>query len=46
MGLNTPILGDELYGIKADRLLLHAEEIQFTHPSTAKNITFKKTADF
>lgn len=46
MGLNTPILGDELYGIKADRLLLHAEEIQFIHPSTAKNITFKKTADF
>lgn len=27
-GLNCPILGDELYGKKADRMYLHAEEIE------------------
>ena len=31
-GLNCPILGDELYGKKADRLYLHAEYIEFRHP--------------
>ena len=33
-GLNTPILGDDLYGKKADRLHLHAEYIEFTDPDT------------
>ncbi|GJM32712.1 MAG: RNA pseudouridine synthase [Saprospiraceae bacterium] len=32
LGLNTPILGDDLYGTKADRLHLHAESIEFVHP--------------
>jgi tRNA pseudouridine32 synthase/23S rRNA pseudouridine746 synthase len=27
--LNSPIVGDDLYGTKADRLYLHAEAIQF-----------------
>jgi tRNA pseudouridine32 synthase/23S rRNA pseudouridine746 synthase len=31
-GLNTPIVGDDLYGTKADRLYLHAERIRFWHP--------------
>jgi tRNA pseudouridine32 synthase / 23S rRNA pseudouridine746 synthase len=31
-GLNTPIVGDELYGTPADRLYLHAEWIRFEHP--------------
>lgn len=31
-GLNTPIVGDDLYGLKADRLHLHAEWIEFFHP--------------
>lgn len=31
-GLGCPILGDELYGKKADRLYLHAEYIEFRHP--------------
>ena len=31
-GLNTPIVGDDLYGTKADRLYLHAEALRFWHP--------------
>lgn len=33
-GLQTPIVGDDLYGIKANRLHLHAESITFVHPIT------------
>lgn len=33
-GLGRPIVGDELYGTKADRLMLHAAEIWFMHPKT------------
>lgn len=38
-GLATPIVGDELYGTAASRLCLHAEKIEFTHPSTGEIIT-------
>lgn len=31
-GLGRPIVGDELYGTKGERLMLHAAEIWFTHP--------------
>ncbi|MGE8423804.1 MAG: pseudouridine synthase, partial [Sphingobacterium siyangense] len=31
-GLNTPIVGDDLYGRKANRLHLHAASITFIHP--------------
>ena len=37
-GLNTPILGDTLYGTPADKLYLHAETLDFTHPITGKHI--------
>lgn len=33
-GLNCPIVGDDLYGSKANRLHLHAERIEFLHPIT------------
>ncbi len=46
LGLNTPIVGDELYGTKATRLCLHAETIKFTHPVWNKNISFKVEAEF
>lgn len=46
LGLNTPIIGDELYGLKADRLKLHAEEISFLHPSTSKRMKYKCLAEF
>jgi tRNA pseudouridine32 synthase/23S rRNA pseudouridine746 synthase len=38
LGLKTPIVGDDLYGTKAERLYLHAESIAFQHPVT-KGIT-------
>ncbi len=45
-GLNIPILGDDLYGKKTNRLHLHAEYIEFLHPSTLKKISFRVPADF
>ena len=46
LGLNTPIVGDDLYGNKASRLHLHAESITFQHPITKENVTFLVPADF
>ncbi|MFD2890569.1 pseudouridine synthase [Flavobacterium chuncheonense] len=46
LGLNSPIKGDDLYGTKADRLLLHAEEIRFTHPITKERMTIIAEAEF
>ncbi|AJR04115.1 RluA family pseudouridine synthase [Siansivirga zeaxanthinifaciens] len=45
-GLNTPILGDDLYGTKANRLHLHAEQITFTHPITKETLTLLCDAPF
>ena len=45
-GLNTPILGDDLYGEKADRLHLHAQFIEFVHPTTNKKMSITVEADF
>lgn len=41
-GLGLPITGDELYGQKAERLQLHAERLEFTHPETLKRMVFEK----
>lgn len=41
MGLHTPILGDDLYGKRADRLHLHAGELRFIHPRTRQEISFE-----
>jgi tRNA pseudouridine32 synthase / 23S rRNA pseudouridine746 synthase len=46
LGLNAPILGDELYGKKDERLYLHAEYIEFKHPISGKTISIEKKADF
>lgn len=46
LGLNCPIIGDDLYGTKADRLHLHAEEITFTHPISKEILTIFKEAEF
>lgn len=40
LGLDNPILGDSLYGKRADRLYLHAERIEFFHPITKKPMVF------
>ena len=45
-GLNAPIVGDDLYGIKQNRLHLHAEFIEFKHPTTNEIISFTIDADF
>ncbi len=45
-GLKCAIKGDDLYGLKGDRLLLHAEQIEFTHPLTKEMMTFKTEAPF
>lgn len=45
-GLRTSILGDELYGRKADRLYLHAEYLEFEHPVSKQTICVEKKAPF
>jgi len=45
-GLGCPIRGDELYGRPADRLYLHAERLELTHPATGERMTFEQPADF
>jgi tRNA pseudouridine32 synthase/23S rRNA pseudouridine746 synthase len=45
-GLNTPIVGDDLYGKVADRLYLHAAELMFTHPKLGKELVLECDAGF
>lgn len=45
-GLHCPIVGDELYGKKADRLYLHAQYIEFRHPMYGDIISVQKEAKF
>lgn len=45
-GLNMPIVGDELYGCRADRLYLHAEYLEFVHPVSGERMRVEKPADF
>lgn len=46
LGLSTPIMGDDLYGNKRDRLYLHAEKISFIHPTSRVKINFTAPPDF
>ena len=39
-GLGTPIIGDNLYGQRAERLWLHAAHLEFTHPITQERMSF------
>jgi tRNA pseudouridine32 synthase/23S rRNA pseudouridine746 synthase len=47
-GLNSPILGDTLYGAaeQSCRLHLHATELKFTHPTTGGGITLSCPVPF
>ena len=45
-GLGRPIVGDELYGTKGDRLMLHASEIWFTHPVTHQEMHLASSPPF
>ena len=46
LGLNIPIIGDDLYGKKSDRLFLHADTLEFKHPITNKKMRFQKNDEF
>ena len=45
-GLNTPILGDDLYGTRANRLHLHADLLILQHPVTREQMSFQVDPDF
>lgn len=45
-GLGCPIVGDELYGHKANRLYLQAQAITFIHPITGKKMHFELEKEF
>lgn len=46
LGLKHAIVGDRLYGTAGDRLLLHAEELAFTHPFTGEPLRLISPAPF
>ena len=46
LGLNTPIVGDDLYGTRANRLHLHAGFISFVHPISLKLVEFEVADPF
>jgi tRNA pseudouridine32 synthase/23S rRNA pseudouridine746 synthase len=46
LGLNCPILGDDLYGKKDKRLYLHAAEIEFLHPFSNAILKIVDNANF
>ncbi|MDO4163223.1 MAG: pseudouridine synthase [Bacteroides sp.] len=46
LGLHCPIMGDTLYGKPADRLYLHAESLELTHPVSGELLHFYRKADF
>lgn len=45
-GLNTPIVGDELYGTAGERLCLHARELRLQHPNTRQELYLKAKVPF
>lgn len=48
-GFGVPICGDELYGSgkkSAERLLLHAAKLEFTHPVTGERLKFFSEPEF
>jgi tRNA pseudouridine32 synthase/23S rRNA pseudouridine746 synthase len=51
LSIGHPILGDPLYGSeavrrRADRLMLHASELEFTHPGDGRVLRFESTPPF
>lgn len=45
-GLGCPIVGDELYGRKSNRLYLQAISLSFTHPMTNKPLSIELKPEF
>ena len=46
MGLNMPIVGDALYGAAAERLMLHACYVAFSHPVSGERVELSSLAPF
>lgn len=46
LGLNTPIVGDDLYGKTDRRLHLHAAYLELNHPVTNQRMIFEANTDF
>jgi tRNA pseudouridine32 synthase/23S rRNA pseudouridine746 synthase len=46
LGLNAPIVGDDLYGTAAERLYLHAACLEFQHPESNEKVSFEVAEDF
>ncbi|WDE08359.1 RNA pseudouridine synthase [Thalassomonas viridans] len=46
LGLNLPIVGDDLYGDKGERLHLHAQLLELTHPRSKQPMSFSVDAEF
>ncbi len=46
LGLNAPIVGDDLYGKRAARLYLHATELEFVHPVSREVVVFTNTEEW
>ncbi|KJY82720.1 pseudouridine synthase [Vibrio galatheae] len=46
LGLNLAMVGDTLYGEKADRLHLHAERLELSHPYSHERLVFQIDAEF
>jgi tRNA pseudouridine32 synthase/23S rRNA pseudouridine746 synthase len=46
LGLNAPIVGDDLYGTAANRLHLHAAYLEFVHPVTQNVMRFEVEEEF
>ncbi|WP_245999541.1 RluA family pseudouridine synthase [Paraflavitalea soli] len=46
LGLNAPIVGDDLYGTVSERMYLHAAHLEFMHPRTKEKISFEVEEGF
>lgn len=48
LGLGCPIVGDSLYGngVDGDRMLLHADTLNFTHPISGKPLNYTSPPPF
>ncbi|MFL5745150.1 MAG: pseudouridine synthase [Niastella sp.] len=46
LGLNAPIVGDDLYGTASKRMYLHAAHLEFIHPKTKEKISFEVEEGF
>jgi tRNA pseudouridine32 synthase/23S rRNA pseudouridine746 synthase len=46
LGLNAPIVGDDLYGTASERMYLHAAQLEFIHPEKREKVRFEAEVGF